>query len=218
MQPQSRRPPILALPPTRAVEAAQLCCAANVDDGLWRWVFPDERRRAQALRAQFAVRIRYGQRFGEVIAVSHRLAGVSVWLPGHRSGIPLPWLLRLGGPATLWASGARSSAKLLQLNGFYQRRHDRLLRRRHLYLAAIAVRPRHQGQGVGGRMLREMLAQADERALPCFLEAHTPANVALYRRFGFEVVDQAVLPGTDITDWAMVRPPGGVAPAARQAT
>ena len=56
-------------------------------------------------------------------------------------------------------------------------------------------------------MLRRMFGQCDARKLPCFLFAHAERNVQLYQRFGFEVVDEARLPGAGIIDWAMVRAP-----------
>jgi hypothetical protein len=43
--------------------------------------------------------------------------------------------------------------------------------------------------------------------MPCFLETNAAKNVAIYRRFGFEVVSEDKLPGTEVTTFAMLRKP-----------
>jgi hypothetical protein len=40
-----------------------------------------------------------------------------------------------------------------------------------------------------------------------FLETQSPANVAIYRRFGFVVADESTVPGTPLTHFAMVMNP-----------
>lgn len=57
--------------------------------------------------------------------------------------------------------------------------------------------------------MRPILERAGRDGMPCSLETADPANVAFYRRFGFEVVDAAleVIPGGGPTVTAMRRPP-----------
>jgi GNAT superfamily N-acetyltransferase len=56
----------------------------------------------------------------------------------------------------------------------------------HYYLAFFAVAPRLQGQGVGTAMIDALLAEADARRLPVYLENSNPKNDAFYKRCGFE--------------------------------
>ena len=67
------------------------------------------------------------------------------------------------------------------------------------------MRPDAQGLGVGSRLLAAGLARVDAKGLPAYLESSSPANVPLYRRHGFEVVE--VLKATpDAPEmWAMWR-------------
>ena len=67
----------------------------------------------------------------------------------------------------------------------------------HWYLEVLSVRPEHQRQGLGSRLVTPILERADRDHVPCDLETADPDNVAFYRRFGFEVVDPAleVIPG-----------------------
>ncbi len=64
----------------------------------------------------------------------------------------------------------------------------------HWYLGFIGTVPDRQGQGLGADLLREVLAEADRAGLPAYLESSNPRNLTLYRRHGFEVVEELKLP------------------------
>ena len=67
----------------------------------------------------------------------------------------------------------------------------------HWYLEVLSVRPEHQRQGLGSRLVTPILHLADRDHVPCYLETACPANVDYYQRFGFEVMNPAleVIPG-----------------------
>lgn len=54
------------------------------------------------------------------------------------------------------------------------------------HLAFIAVDPAQQGRGLGAALLEASLEQCDRDGSPAYLESTNPANLSLYRRFGFE--------------------------------
>lgn len=56
------------------------------------------------------------------------------------------------------------------------------------HLAIIAVDPSRQGKGLGSALLRASLEQCDADQRPAYLESTNPANLSLYRRFGFEQI------------------------------
>jgi hypothetical protein len=45
----------------------------------------------------------------------------------------------------------------------------------------------------------------DTAGIPCYLETAEEQNVQLYEHFGFTVVDETTIPGTSLTNWAMLR-------------
>ena len=90
---------------------------------------------------------------------------------------------------------------------FVDNLHRRLVPYPHWYLQIIGVDPAYQGQGFSSRLLRPVLERIDRERMPCFLETNTEKNVAIYRRFGFEVVSEDKLPGTEVTSFAMLRRP-----------
>lgn len=75
----------------------------------------------------------------------------------------------------------------------------------HAYLWFLGVRPDAQGLGVGSRMLAHGLARVDAKGLPAYLESSSPANVPLYRRHGFEVVEVLKARPDAPEMWAMWR-------------
>jgi ribosomal protein S18 acetylase RimI-like enzyme len=57
------------------------------------------------------------------------------------------------------------------------------------YLPLIGVDPVHQRKGYGSALLRHALLQCDRDHAPAYLESTNPANIRLYERHGFEVLD-----------------------------
>lgn len=56
------------------------------------------------------------------------------------------------------------------------------------HLAFIAVDPSRQGKGLGSSLLKRTLEACDADQKPAYLESTNPANLTLYRRFGFEQI------------------------------
>ncbi len=77
----------------------------------------------------------------------------------------------------------------------------------HWYLPLIGVDPAQQGQGHGSALLRHMLSRCDREHAPAYLESSNPANIPLYQRHGFEVVD-TIQVGSSPPIFPMLRPAG----------
>ena len=60
----------------------------------------------------------------------------------------------------------------------------------HWYLAIVGVDSAHQGKGLGAQLMRSALARCDEEGLIAYLESSNPANISLYERHGFRIVDE----------------------------
>ncbi|KAH7336224.1 hypothetical protein BKA65DRAFT_29898 [Rhexocercosporidium sp. MPI-PUGE-AT-0058] len=65
------------------------------------------------------------------------------------------------------------------------------VRDRALELKGLAVLPSHQRRGVGALQLTWATELADEKGLTCWLQG-SPAAVALYRKFGYELKGEIV--------------------------
>ena len=88
---------------------------------------------------------------------------------------------------------------------FVDNLHRKLVPYPHCYLQIIGVDPAHQGRGFSSRLLRPVLERIDRERMPCYLETNAGKNVAIYRRFGFEVVSEDKMPGMEMTTFAMLR-------------
>lgn len=55
----------------------------------------------------------------------------------------------------------------------------------HLYLGILGVDPARQSKGLGGDLLRPVLAWCDEMRLLAHLESSNPRNIPFYERHGF---------------------------------
>lgn len=55
------------------------------------------------------------------------------------------------------------------------------------YLWFIGVSPAFQGQGIGEKLMRKILADADQMHRAIYLETSTLKNIPWYQKFGFEV-------------------------------
>ncbi|GAH35117.1 unnamed protein product, partial [marine sediment metagenome] len=42
-------------------------------------------------------------------------------------------------------------------------------------------------------------------SLPIFLETSTQRNVNFYKRFGFQVMEEEIVPGTNVRQWYLLR-------------
>lgn len=82
----------------------------------------------------------------------------------------------------------------------------------HWYLQVLGIRREAQGQGLGSRLLRPVLARADRDGLPCYLETADPANLAFYARFGFELARRVQLIPDGPPHYSMRRPPQSLRP------
>jgi GNAT superfamily N-acetyltransferase len=75
----------------------------------------------------------------------------------------------------------------------------------HFLVWMFAVSPSHQRSGLGRRLMREALVQADSDEVPAYLWTGNPDNLPYYRSHGFEVIGEAMIPG-GVPNWFMERP------------
>jgi ribosomal protein S18 acetylase RimI-like enzyme len=83
----------------------------------------------------------------------------------------------------------------------------------HSHYGPFGVEPELQGRGVGSLVMAEYTRRLDAAGEDAYLETDKPENVALYGRFGFEVVEEAKVLG--VSNWFMWRAAGADAPATR---
>jgi len=203
-----------APPLVRRAEPGELDVAAEVltdafvdEDGLNYWLRQGARKN-HARRRFFdrAVRdIVHPERDLWLADAGGETLGAAIWLRPGLHAYDFSALQQLAILPLLYAvAGVRGALRGLALGEKLEKMHPPAP---HAHLVFLGVSPQAQGQGVGSAILKQTLAPLDEQGVPAILEATTERNVALYQRYGFEVVDELRLPGLHLR--MMVRPARG---------
>jgi GNAT superfamily N-acetyltransferase len=169
--------------------------------------FPEESERQAVSENIMALSIYTCLRYGQVYATSDRLEGAAVWSPSENypasfwrvlRSVPLSHILGISG------SGAY---RIQAVDRFLLDIHKRLVPYKHFYLEILGVDPSVQKQGFSSKLIRPMLQRLDAAGLQCFLETQDPRDVPIYQHFGFEIIDQSIIPDSPLTSWALLYKP-----------
>lgn len=181
-------------------QAVATLAAAFHDDPALAWIVPDGTARRRRLPRffdwLFADHLRHG-----LILTSPQREAVTLWRkPGkvHHHDPLTPAeifrLLSIFGPNILRANSVGETLDRHVPPG-----------EAFLYLRYAAVHPSAQGKGWGGLAIRAGIAEANRLGVDTCLETAKEGNLAIYRRLGFDVVDEWTVPRGP-RFWTMVRP------------
>ena len=189
---------IIRLGPQHRAGAVTTLAEAFQDDPALSWLIPDPAARRARLPAFMGLVFDEHVRFGWMLG-SADLAAVTLWrAPGamHRH-------------QPLWHPGALRYVPVFRSRLGHALRIDDAIRA-HLptapdwfYLKYAGVRPRAQGKGLGGRVIRAGLAEAGALGVPTILETATLSNVGLYQNLGFDVRSEWTVPRGGPQFWTM---------------
>jgi GNAT superfamily N-acetyltransferase len=189
-------------------EVAVVATDAFADDPFFRFLSPNEKLRRRGLGIYWRGAVAALGERGLTLGVRRgdgRLVGVAAFVrPG---GYPLPVMsqVRQAGSA-LRALVARPPAIIS--GSKYLLAIDKAHPREPLwYLEMLVVEPAAQRGGVGAALQGHVYSMADAEQLPSYLETQKEDNLAYYRRFGYETVDELhpVKKGPPL--WTMRREP-----------
>lgn len=104
--------------------------------------------------------------------------------------------------ALLESFGERSASRLRSYAEVKLRHKPR---QPHLYLEALGVLPGKRGEGHAGRLLRTVheISKSSPVSTGVALDTQVETNLPLYRRFGYEVIDEAKIGPVPV--WFMFR-------------
>jgi ribosomal protein S18 acetylase RimI-like enzyme len=174
---------------------------------LLRYYFPDKTQRHAIANTFVFIGLAVCLKYGEVYATSEKMEGVAAWLPPGKAPFGGWRILRSVSLLTLVRFGRQGAGRMQAYGRLVGGLHRRLLPYPHWYLQVIGVDPAYHGRGFSSRLIRPMLERIDRERMPCSLETNIDKNVAIYRRFGFEVISEDKMPGTPVTSFLMLRKP-----------
>lgn len=187
--------------PADAEGVSSALAAAFYDDPVFRWIHPDDARRAVAVREFFALVVDALAVHDDTWTTTDGVVDGALWVPYGRS-------------AMTDEQGEAFAARLAELAGPDARRMWDIValldehhpHEPHEYLWFVGVVPAAQGHGIGSALMAPVLERADRHGTPAYLEATSPQNRALYERNGFEA-RPAISVGDSPPLWPMWRPP-----------
>ena len=193
----------------RRAESADLASAAEVlgrafADYPWtRWTVDSDDHVRRVTELQRLAMESFGHPYGQVwVAVDDgAILSVAVWMD---SRVVAPDEVSAASRAAARElEGVRHEASLAAENEISAWRPDEA----HYYLAAVGTDPSVQRRGLAAKVLRPVLAAADEEGTLAYLETSSESNVALYSRLGFTVTAHFQIAGGGPDVWAMSRQP-----------
>jgi ribosomal protein S18 acetylase RimI-like enzyme len=188
--------------------AAEMMARAFHDDPGSVYFFPNVSERKNKLPYIFQLLIRYGLLYGEAYATSPNLEGVAVWLPSEKVRRTLWGSIRSGSLSLLFKVERKTVDKGRSFGEYVSSIRKRRAPLRYWYLLLLGVDPVYQGKGYASALLKAMFARIDKERLPCYVETQNERNVPIYQHYGFKVVEEGIVPGTEVTNWAMLRDEG----------
>jgi len=197
---------IIRLDKTQVRAAGEVLGRALQDDPVSVYDIPDEEKRHASMKYIFQMTSCLGVKYGETHATSLNFEGVSVWLPyinkKYKLIVNIGCLLK----AKVYKMGREASKRIKPIEEHSTMVHREFAHGDHWYLQTLGVEPAHQGKGYGSLLMEYMLEKIDTtNPLPVFLETSTEINVKFYKRFGFEVVREEIIPGTGVKQWYLLR-------------
>ena len=180
---------------------AETLAAAFHDEPGLSWIMPEDAKRHAMLPKFFQVMAEQSRRHGEILA-SPDGAAASLWYPPGKVSdgffqSTYDNLRLLAGFGTALPRGLTVAEEMYK-------RHPRP--QTYSYLRYVGVAPAGQGKGWGGAIVRAGVAKAAEQGRGVLLETATPANVGIYTRLGFEILEEWEVPGGGPQFWTMVHP------------
>lgn len=170
-------------------------------------MFPNAETRARVAPRLYRMSVGPGIENGQVYGVGEPVEGIAIWQAPNQGEPTFRQYLRAGGLGVLFGPALIPVLRSAGTERRNRAMHKAHAPQPHYYLSILAVAPEAQGKGLASRLVKPILALADEQSRGAYLETMNPRNVAIYEHFGFACVEEYRVPRSDLTVWALYRPP-----------
>lgn len=139
------------------------------------------------------------------LSTSKNLEGIALFVPPWQKEINLLGYIQAGGIRVVKKMGLSAVSRMLQFENFAEKIKKKHQTERCWYFLMLGVLPEHRGMGYGSSLVKPVLAYLDAKGQDCYLETLVPKNVEIYKRYGFQLMESALIPNTSMTLYAMLR-------------
>jgi ribosomal protein S18 acetylase RimI-like enzyme len=188
-------------------DAAGVFVRAFQDDPLFAYGWPVAAERARWLPPIARWNLAHGRLFGVNLTISGTLDGFVIAYPPGDEVFTVDRMAQSGYRQMQEAVDATSWDRLLRVFDAADSALQRAAPEPRWYLETIAVDPARQGAGAGTALVRAVHERADADGVPTVLLTVNPANVAWYRRRGYEVICSEIEPTSGLRWWGCRREP-----------
>lgn len=190
-----------ALDPAQDAALIRTLADAFQDDPALSWILPDAEVRRVRLPLLFAAMIKADRKAGMILSTPGGEVATLWRAPGQTK----PGLVEtLGEGWPMLRTFGSALGRAIAVSGAMAAHHP--APDDYWYLRYAGVAPSAQGKGLGGAAIREGIARAAAVGKPALLETAKEANVAIYLRLGFEVIDRWQVPKGGPLFWTMLKP------------
>ncbi|MBU1221527.1 GNAT family N-acetyltransferase [Myxococcota bacterium] len=181
---------------------------AFIEDPIWEAFIQKTGGTRKIAPLMFETPARFCLHYGKLFATSPAMEGIAGTLPGHLSSMSFLRILRSGAIFPAMSIGMKAGKLMKQIfEGIEKDRKELNAGFDFNYLQVIGVRKTFQHQGLGKKLLNDIVSEADLSGKHIYLETETLENVAMYEKYGFKVLRQITLPVLNLPMWEMRRPP-----------
>lgn len=157
------------------------------------------------LEAMWVFNLKYFIRHAVIYSDGPQCNAWLLWIPPGCKGVNALNFLLYGGLKMTRALGLDSLKRIMHYEDYSKEVRLAATGGKEWYWYNLVVRPEAQGQHLVTRLLPPMLEFCKATGHPVYLETHLEKNTCIYRHFGFEIVSDGILPGTDLRHWGMVQ-------------
>lgn len=172
---------------------------------LLQYYYPEKSIRDKIANYFLSFVVYSGIKYGEVYGTSSNFEGVAVWIPSENYPLTFWKMLRSVPISKILNFGRYGGSKMSNFSNHLDDIHKRMVPFKHMFLQIIGTAPEFRGKGFASKLIKPMLSRIDKEKLPCYLETIDEKNIAIYERFGFEIIDKSNIPETNFINWAMLR-------------
>ncbi len=180
---------------------AETLSKAFQEDPLFAYFIHNESKRRKLLPYIFQFQINYGLLYGEVYSTKD-LKGAVIWLPSNEANKTIWKSISTGGISLFLKIGIKTTHRINSYNQYAVNLKKQHINSPHLVLSCIGVDPEFQGRGYASALLKDKLNKTD---LPCYLNTQNQDKIDFYKKHGFDLLEESIIPNTDITNLAMLR-------------
>ena len=185
--------------------ASLVLSRAFQNDPVLRWQIPDANKRLAKQHYFWECTLRIGIKYGEVYGTSENLEGIAIWRPPQNVNISYWKFVKNGGFKFPFRFGIKNTKKITFVQAVNDSIRNIYMKVPYWYLDVIAVDPKFQGKGFASMLLKPMLRRIDKQNLPIWLETNLERNVQFYKHYDFTILEEIIIPNTNIVDWFMIR-------------